>query len=57
MEDGVLISDEFTNPAKRRAMMEKRMRKVAGIAAPSRGRRCWAPRRRCYVDRLGSTKA
>src|SRR5882724_9875999 len=33
MEDGVLISDEFTNPAKRRAMMEKRMRKVAGIEA------------------------
>src|SRR5215472_1396798 len=32
-ENGVLISDEFTNPAKRRAMMEKRMRKVAGIAA------------------------
>jgi len=32
-EDGVLISDEFTNPAKRRAMMEKRMRKVAGIEA------------------------
>jgi 2-oxoglutarate ferredoxin oxidoreductase subunit alpha len=31
MEDGVLISDEFTNPIKRRAMMEKRMRKVAGI--------------------------
>ena len=31
MEDGVLISDEFTNPVKRRAMMEKRMRKVAGI--------------------------
>jgi 2-oxoglutarate ferredoxin oxidoreductase subunit alpha len=30
-EDGVLISDEFTNPTKRRAMMEKRMRKVAGI--------------------------
>jgi len=30
-EDGVLISDEFTNPIKRRAMMEKRMRKVAGI--------------------------
>ncbi|HEV2576469.1 MAG TPA: 2-oxoacid:acceptor oxidoreductase subunit alpha [Acidobacteriaceae bacterium] len=30
-EDGVLISDEFTNPLKRRAMMEKRMRKVAGI--------------------------
>jgi 2-oxoglutarate/2-oxoacid ferredoxin oxidoreductase subunit alpha len=32
-EDGVLISDEFTNTAKRRAMMEKRMRKVAGIEA------------------------
>src|SRR5262245_7878792 len=30
-EDGILISDEFTNPAKRRAMMDKRMRKVAGI--------------------------
>ena len=32
-EDGVLISDEFTNPIKRRAMMEKRMRKVVGIEA------------------------
>jgi 2-oxoglutarate ferredoxin oxidoreductase subunit alpha len=32
-EDGVLISDEYTNHAKRRAMMEKRMRKEAGIAA------------------------
>jgi 2-oxoglutarate ferredoxin oxidoreductase subunit alpha len=32
-EDGVLISDEFTDPIKRRAMMEKRMRKVAGIEA------------------------
>jgi 2-oxoglutarate/2-oxoacid ferredoxin oxidoreductase subunit alpha len=32
-EDGVLISDEFTNPIKRRAMMEKRMRKMAGIAS------------------------
>jgi 2-oxoglutarate/2-oxoacid ferredoxin oxidoreductase subunit alpha len=32
-EDGVLISDEFTNPHKRRAMMEKRQRKVAGIEA------------------------
>ncbi len=30
-EDGVLISDEFTNPVKRRAMMEKRQRKVTGI--------------------------
>jgi 2-oxoglutarate/2-oxoacid ferredoxin oxidoreductase subunit alpha len=33
MEDGVLISDEFTDPVKRRAMMEKRQRKVAGIEA------------------------
>ena len=29
-ENGVLISDEYTNHAKRRAMMEKRMRKVEG---------------------------
>jgi 2-oxoglutarate ferredoxin oxidoreductase subunit alpha len=33
MEDGVLISDEFTNPVKRRAMMEKRQRKNVGIEA------------------------
>lgn len=33
MEDGILISDEFTNPIKRREMMEKRMRKVARIEA------------------------
>jgi 2-oxoglutarate ferredoxin oxidoreductase subunit alpha len=32
-EGGVLISDEFTNTVKRRAMMEKRMRKVTGIEA------------------------
>ncbi|HEV2462425.1 MAG TPA: 2-oxoacid:acceptor oxidoreductase subunit alpha [Acidobacteriaceae bacterium] len=31
-EDGVLISDMFTNTTKRRAMMEKRMRKMDGIA-------------------------
>ena len=30
-EDGVLISDEFTNPIKRRAMHEKRMRKMDGV--------------------------
>ena len=30
-QDGVLISDEFTNPHKRRAMVEKRARKVANI--------------------------
>jgi len=37
-EDGVLISDEFTNPHKRRKMVEKRARKLAQvinrIAAP-----------------------
>ena len=32
-ENGVLISDEYTNHAKRRVMMDKRMRKVAGIEA------------------------
>ncbi|HTV83597.1 MAG TPA: 2-oxoacid:acceptor oxidoreductase subunit alpha [Acidobacteriaceae bacterium] len=32
-EDGVLISDMYTNHARRRAMMEKRMRKEQGIAA------------------------
>ena len=30
-EQGILISDEFTNPTIRKAMMEKRMRKVDGI--------------------------
>jgi 2-oxoglutarate ferredoxin oxidoreductase subunit alpha len=44
MEDGVLISDEFTNPIKRRAMMEKRMRKVAGIEAAVPPPALWGPR-------------
>src|ERR1700731_1049661 len=43
-EDGVLISDEFTNPTKRRNMMEKRMRKVAGIAAAVPPPVLWGPR-------------
>jgi 2-oxoglutarate ferredoxin oxidoreductase subunit alpha len=30
-EDGGLISDEFTNPGKRQAMHEKRMRKMDGV--------------------------
>lgn len=30
-EQGILISDEFTNPAIRKVMMEKRMRKMEGI--------------------------
>src|SRR5439155_20379327 len=29
-EDGTLISDEFTNPQKRRMMVEKRARKMQG---------------------------
>ncbi len=32
-EDGILISDEFTNPNKRKAMHEKRMRKMEGVLA------------------------
>ena len=44
MEDGVLISDEFTNPIKRRAMMEKRMRKVTGIEAAVPLPTLWGPR-------------
>ena len=32
-EDGTLISDEFTDPTKRRNMMEKRQRKMEGIEA------------------------
>jgi len=43
-EDGVLISDEFTNPTKRRAMMEKRMRKVSGIEAAVPPPELWGPR-------------
>ena len=30
-QDGVIISDEFTNPHKRRQMVEKRARKIANI--------------------------
>jgi len=44
MEDGILISDEFTNPIKRREMMEKRMRKVAGIEASIPPPELWGPR-------------
>jgi 2-oxoglutarate ferredoxin oxidoreductase subunit alpha len=43
-ENGVLISDEFTNPRKRRAMMEKRMRKVTGIEAAVPPPVLWGPR-------------
>lgn len=43
-EDGILISDEFTNPVKRRAMMEKRMRKVGGMEAAVPPPALWGPR-------------
>ena len=33
MPDGVLISDEYTHPHKRRAMMEKRQSKMDGLLA------------------------
>ncbi len=33
MPDGVLISDEYTHPHKRRAMLEKRQRKMDGLLA------------------------
>ncbi len=53
-EDGVLISDEYTNTVKRRAMMEKRMRKVAGIEASVQPPKLQGPaRRRRDPDRLG----
>ena len=53
-EDGVLISDEYTNPHKRQAMHEKRMRKMEAIlplleAAEAVGRR----RRSGHAGRLG----
>jgi 2-oxoglutarate ferredoxin oxidoreductase subunit alpha len=56
-EDGVLISDEFTNPTKRRKMMEKRMRKVGGIAAAVPSPQLWG-RRDADVTLIGwgSTK-
>jgi len=41
MEDGVLISDEFTNPVKRRAMMEKtHAQGWRGSKPPCRRQRC-----------------
>ncbi|HSK30481.1 MAG TPA: 2-oxoacid:acceptor oxidoreductase subunit alpha [Candidatus Limnocylindria bacterium] len=40
-EDGVLISDEFTNPHKRRAMHEKRMRKMESILALIEAPKIW----------------
>jgi 2-oxoglutarate ferredoxin oxidoreductase subunit alpha len=42
-EDGVLISDEFTNPHKRQAMHEKRMRKMESILPLIEAPRLWGP--------------
>jgi 2-oxoglutarate ferredoxin oxidoreductase subunit alpha len=56
-EDGVLISDEFTNPFKRRAMMEKRMRKCCGIeAAVPRAQLDGPPNAEVTLIGWGSTK-
>jgi len=52
-EDGVLISDEFTNPIKRRAMMEKRMRKMVGIEAAVPPPALLGPAMLRLLDRLG----
>lgn len=40
-EDGVLISDEYTNPHKRQAMHEKRMRKMESILPLIAAPRLW----------------
>jgi 2-oxoglutarate ferredoxin oxidoreductase subunit alpha len=40
-EDGVLISDEYTNPHKRQAMHEKRMRKMESILPLLDGPQLW----------------
>ena len=40
-EDGVLISDEYTNPHKRQAMHEKRMRKMESILPLIEAPRLW----------------
>jgi 2-oxoglutarate ferredoxin oxidoreductase subunit alpha len=42
-EDGVLISDEYTNPHKRRAMHEKRMRKMEAILPLIEPPQLWGP--------------
>jgi 2-oxoglutarate ferredoxin oxidoreductase subunit alpha len=40
-EAGVLISDEFTNPHKRQAMHEKRMRKMEGVLSQLDAPKLW----------------
>ncbi|HWP60104.1 MAG TPA: 2-oxoacid:acceptor oxidoreductase subunit alpha [Candidatus Acidoferrales bacterium] len=42
-EDGVLISDEFTNPNKRQAIHEKRMRKMDGVLPLLKAPEPWGP--------------
>lgn len=42
-EDGVLISDEFTNANKRQAIHEKRMRKMEGVLAALEAPELWGP--------------
>jgi 2-oxoglutarate ferredoxin oxidoreductase subunit alpha len=42
-EDGVLISDEYTNPHKRQAMHEKRMRKMDSVLPLLQAPELWGP--------------
>jgi 2-oxoglutarate ferredoxin oxidoreductase subunit alpha len=42
-EDGILISDEFTNPHKRQMMHEKRMRKMDGALERIEAPKLWGP--------------
>jgi 2-oxoglutarate ferredoxin oxidoreductase subunit alpha len=42
-EQGILISDEYTNPAMRKAMMEKRMRKMDGMLRDLPAPELWGP--------------
>ena len=53
-EDGTLISDEFTNPQKRRMMVEKRARKMQGAIKDIAPPKLVGPReRRRHAGRLG----
>jgi 2-oxoglutarate ferredoxin oxidoreductase subunit alpha len=56
-EDGVLISDEYTNPHKRQAMHEKRMRKMESILPAIEPPQLWgAPEAQVTLLGWGSTQ-
>ena len=52
-EDGTLISDEFTNPHKRRMMVEKRARKMETVLSKTSRRRNSSARRTPQVTLVG----